>query len=66
MCELKNGEKSEILAGKLLKKNILIRDLTGAIQNGKQYIQITVRNEQENRRFINALKECVSCRSVDA
>ena len=66
MCELKNGEKSEMLAGKLLKKNILIRDLTGAIQNGKQYIQITVRNEQENRRLINALKECGSCRNVDA
>ncbi len=56
MCELLNGRTSEALATELLKENILIKDLTGKIKNGKQYIRVAVRTREENACFIEALK----------
>ena len=50
---------SEALAGRLLKKNILIKDLTGKIHNGKHYIRLAVRGEEENRRLVEKLKVCM-------
>lgn len=49
MCELLDGHTSEELEGRLLKKNILIKDLTGKIKNGRQYIRIAIRISDENR-----------------
>ena len=43
MCEVLAGISSEELAGRLLKENILIKDLTGKIHNGKQYIRLAIR-----------------------
>lgn len=43
MCEVLEGISSEELAGRLLKENILIKDLTGKIHNGKQYIRLAIR-----------------------
>lgn len=57
MCELLNGKSSEKLAGELLQDNILIKDLTDKISNGKQYIRIAVRKSEENDRLIKFLKE---------
>lgn len=57
MCELMNGCSSLTLAGKLLKKGILIKDLTPKIHNGKQYIRIAIREREENQKFIDSLKE---------
>lgn len=53
MCEILNGVSSEELAARLLRENILIKDLTGKIHNEKQYIRIAVRTEEENRRLVN-------------
>ena len=57
MCELLDGHTSEELAGRLLKKNILIKDLTGKIKNGGQYIRIAIRTSNENRHLVQLLKE---------
>lgn len=53
MCEILNGISSEELAARLLRENILIKDLTGKIHNEKQYIRIAVRTEEENRRLVS-------------
>lgn len=57
MCELLDGHTSEELAGRLLKKNILIKDLTGKIKNGRQYIRIAIRTGAENQSLVQLLKE---------
>lgn len=57
MCELLGDCSSGKLAGKLLKRNILIKDLTGKIHNGKQYIRIAIRTEEENSRLAKVLRE---------
>lgn len=57
MCELLDGYTSKELAGKLLKKNVLIKDLTGKIKNGRQYIRIAIRTGAENQSLVQLLKE---------
>lgn len=57
MCELVNGMQSDVLAGKMLRENILIKDLTGKIGNGKQYIRLAIRNSEENDQLLEALKK---------
>lgn len=57
MCELLDGHISEELAGRLLKRNILIKNLTGKIKNGRQYIRIAIRTGTENQRLVELLKE---------
>ncbi len=57
MCEVLNGLTGRELAEKLLKKGILIKDLSTKVPNGKQYIRLAVRNEEENRRLVEALYE---------
>ena len=56
MCELLDGHTSKELAGKLLKKNILIKDLTGKIKNGRQYIRLAIRTNTENKQLVEILK----------
>lgn len=56
MCEVKKG-KSSTLASKLIERNILIKDLTQKVNNGKEYIRIAVRNEADNQVLLNALRE---------
>lgn len=56
MCELVNGRKSEELAAELLEEQILIKDLTGKIANGRQYVRIAVRSRRENDQLAEALK----------
>lgn len=57
MCELLNGYTGEELAGQLLKKNILIKDLTRKIKNGRQYIRLAIRTNDENRHLVEVLKK---------
>lgn len=57
MCEILGGKSSEKLAGELLQDNILIKDLTEKIGNGKQYIRIAVRTSEENDRLIEAFEK---------
>lgn len=56
MCRVEKGTSHDLCC-ELLKKNILIKDLTGKIKNGKQYIRIAVRNREDNDRLICSLKE---------
>lgn len=55
MCKVKGIESRE-LCQKLLKDNILIKDLSGKIADGKHYVRIAIRKQEENDRLINALK----------
>lgn len=57
MCELTNGKRSEALAAELLKDNILIKDLTGKIDNGKQYIRIAIRDREDNDELLSAIEK---------
>ncbi len=56
MCELKNGVESRKIAEDLLEENILIKDLTGKVGNGRQYIRLAVRTEEENAKLVETLK----------
>ena len=65
MYEILNGISSEELAARFLRKNILIKDLTGKIHNEKQYIRIAVRTEEENRRLVEILKKELECNRTE-
>lgn len=54
-CELLMGVKAEELSGRLLMENILIKTLTAKMDNGKEYIRLAVRTEQENRYLVDKL-----------
>lgn len=56
MCEVVNDRTSRELAELLLQKNIFIKDLTGKIGNGKQYIRLAVRDMNDNRKLIDELQ----------
>ena len=43
-------------AEELLEEQILIKDLTGKIANGRQYVRIAVRSRRENEQLAEALK----------
>lgn len=57
-CLLKlNKNVSKDIAGKLFDKySILVRDMTGKIQDG-EYIRVAIKNSEENDKLLNALKE---------
>lgn len=57
MCELNGNINSRELAVALLERNIFIKDLSSKVGNGKQYIRLAVRNEEENRYLVEQLKE---------
>lgn len=57
MCEVINGIKSINLACYLLEKNILIKDLSAKVNNGKQYIRLAVKCEEENGYLLMCLRE---------
>lgn len=56
MCKVE-GKDVEGLCYDLLKKNILIKNLTAKINNGKQYIRLAVRTNEDNDKLIDALRE---------
>lgn len=56
MCRLKKGNSHDLCCA-LLKKNILVKDLTEKIKNGSQYIRIAVRNREDNDILVRALQE---------
>lgn len=58
MCEIVSGKTSTQLAEDLLEKNIFIKDLsTKKGFDGRNYIRIAVRNEEDNDKLVAALKE---------
>jgi histidinol-phosphate/aromatic aminotransferase/cobyric acid decarboxylase-like protein len=56
LCEVK-GRTSKDLCCELLKYNILIKDITSKIENGKQYISIAIRKQEDNERLIKVLRK---------
>ncbi len=57
-CEIISGKTSTQLAQDLLEKNIFIKDLsTKKGFDGRNYIRIAVKNEDDNDKLIAALKE---------
>lgn len=61
MCEIKNGiTAAQITEELLIKQDLLIKDLTPKIGNGKQYIRLAIRRREENEKLIEALKNVLS------
>ena len=60
MCELLDGYDSRKVAEELLEENILIKDLTSKIANGRQYIRLAVRTIEENHYLTEILKNMVT------
>ena len=56
MCELKDCNSTE-LAEKLLTMDLFIKDLSGKMKNGKQYVRLAVRTEEENRKLVDAIQK---------
>lgn len=62
MAEICGGMTARELTKKLLADyNILIKDLSDKVKfEGREYVRIAVRNEEDNQRLVSALKEvCV-------
>ncbi|MCI2047943.1 MAG: aminotransferase class I/II-fold pyridoxal phosphate-dependent enzyme [Faecalibacterium sp.] len=55
MCEL-TRHTSRALCCALLQEDILIKDLTPKIGNGRQYIRLAVRNDADNEKLLGALQ----------
>ena len=55
MCEVTDGVDCEEMAAALLQNNILIKNLTSKIHDGKQYIRLAVRTEEENGKLAEEL-----------
>lgn len=59
MCEVVSGTARDVCE-RALTKNILIKDLSSKM-NGKQYIRIAVRNDEDNETLVSELKQlCIS------
>lgn len=63
MCEVMDGVDCEEMAAELLRGNILIKNLTSKIQDGKQYIRLAVRKRAENERLITQLMKFMESRN---
>lgn len=59
MCEVLDGISGKYVAEKLLQKDILIKELTTKIVNGKQYVRIAVRNREDNERLVKEMKNAM-------
>ena len=61
MCEINNGlSAAQITQELLVKHNLFIKDLTSKIRNGKQYIRLAVRRQEENELLTEALKNIIT------
>ena len=57
LCEVKTPYTSRRLTSMLLEDNILIKDLSEKTGfEGRQYVRIAVRKEEDNQALITALK----------
>lgn len=58
MCDITAAKlTSRQLAAALLEREIYIKDLTGKINNGRQYLRLAVRDEADNARLLAAMQE---------
>lgn len=56
LCEI-HGYSGKEMTAWLLEENILVKDITDKINNGKQYLRIAVRTERENNQFVKIWKD---------
>ncbi len=56
MCRLEGADSRDITK-KLLRENIFIKDLTPKVKDGKQYLRLAVRNDEDNEKLVNALRK---------
>lgn len=56
MCEITDGKSSADITAKLLNDNVFVKDLTGKIQNGKQYLRLALRGREDNEYLVKCLK----------
>lgn len=57
MCEVSGTHTARELAEILLENDhILIKDLTSKVKNGKQYIRLAVRDKEDNKKMVDALR----------
>ena len=57
-CKLNtNMTSKELTKIILLQYNLLIKDLTSKMADGKEYIRLAVRKEEENKLLVKALRE---------
>ena len=56
MCRLEGADSRDITK-KLLRENIFIKDLTPKVKDGKQYLRLAVRNEEDNEKLVSALRK---------
>ena len=57
-CELKDGKTAKGMTRELLVKHeLFIKDLTGKFGDGREYIRIAVRNDEDNEKLLAALRE---------
>ncbi len=54
MCEVKDKIDVKELCARLYNNNILIKDLTGKVNNGHQYIRLAVKRKDENEVLISS------------
>ncbi len=59
-CELYEYTAKEIVA-ELLEENIFVKDVSNKVNNGKEYLRIAVRTEEENHMLINVLRRRMQC-----
>lgn len=59
LCEIKEGTGRE-LATRLLEDNILVKDITSKVNNGKEYLRVAVRTKEENDLLVKSMS-CKNC-----
>lgn len=57
MCEITDRFTSRELSCYLLQRNIFVKDLSEKIGNGRQYLRLAIRREDENDYLISCLEE---------
>lgn len=57
MCEITGGATSERLAAECLVHDLLIKDLSPKIGDGRQYIRVAVRRTEENQRLVEVMRQ---------
>ncbi len=55
LCELYEYTAKDI-ATELLEENIFVKDISNKVNNGKEYLRIAVRTEEDNNMLINVLR----------
>ena len=57
MCKLNDEVSASELADYLLERNIFVKNLSGKIRDGSQYIRLAVRCEEENEYLARCMRE---------